>query len=303
MNLTRLFPHTPELEKFISPAKHKAEVWRFVLGIILIFAIFTGFLVGGIGLLTAFAPELLIADFFAYPYSGLTRASLAIELFSFSGFALALLVVLPLLHRRSFLSLLGPVSHVLKHFLISVLVFFAISLIVGMPLLFVLETIPNQPFASVLVFLPAAIPLLLIQTGAEEFLFRGYILQQLVTRFKSPWIWLVLPSVVFGLMHYDPDLPLEKALGIVVWATLMGILWTDLVRITGNIGAAFGWHFGNNFVLMNLFGLNDMYNGFAWRLLPFGYFDTPFLYFILDPILALVTWGILRRILQKRHVA
>jgi DNA-directed RNA polymerase subunit RPC12/RpoP len=43
----------------------------------------------------------------------------------------------------------------------------------------------------------------LIQTGAEEVLFRGYLQQQLAARFASPIAWMVLPSAIFAL----PALP------------------------------------------------------------------------------------------------
>ncbi len=44
----------------------------------------------------------------------------------------------------------------------------------------------------------------LIQTGAEELVFRGYLQQQLAARFASPLIWMVLPALIFGAVHYDP---------------------------------------------------------------------------------------------------
>jgi hypothetical protein len=60
-------------------------------------------------------------------------------------------------------------------------------------------------------FLPLALVGVLVQTGAEEVLFRGYLQQQLAARFASPLAWMVLPSVIFALLHYQPELMGENA--------------------------------------------------------------------------------------------
>jgi membrane protease YdiL (CAAX protease family) len=55
-------------------------------------------------------------------------------------------------------------------------------------------------------FLPLALVGVLIQTGAEEVLFRGYMQQQLAARFSSPILWMVLPSAIFAALHYQPEI-------------------------------------------------------------------------------------------------
>lgn len=69
--------------------------------------------------------------------------------------------------------------------------------------------------------------------------------------------------------------------------------------MTGSLGAALGWHFMNNFLAMTIVGYNDTFNGFAWRLLSFGYADAPSYFFVLDTIVYLTTWLILRSLLKR----
>jgi len=267
---------------------------------LLVFAMFFGAVVGGLALLISFGPETLSNEYFRSAGDGRTRATLAIDLFLFVGFFVGLAVVLPLLHKRKIPSLLGSTSNTIRDFGVAALIYLVLSLIISLPVAFWEETTTQHSLSSVLAFLPLALVLILIQTGAEEFVFRGYVLQQLAVRFKSPWIWIVLPSVLFGILHYEPDIATEKALGIIVAISLSGILWADLVRVTGNLGAAWGWHFANNAMIMNFVGLNDTFNGFSWKVFSFGYADAPSYLFALDPIVSILTWSVLRRILGSR---
>lgn len=97
--------------------------------------------------------------------------------------------------------------------------------------------------------LPLAL-VLLIQTSAEEILFRGYLLQSLAGRFRSPWIWAVLPALVFAACHWSPGaLPWMNGAVLFSIALFAGLaVW--LVRRTGNLGTAMGFHFGNNLVAL-----------------------------------------------------
>ena len=53
---------------------------------------------------------------------------------------------------------------------------------------------PGVPFATWLVFLIPMLLGLLVQTGAEEIVFRGYLQQQLAARFVARWVSFVFPS-------------------------------------------------------------------------------------------------------------
>jgi len=128
----------------------------------------------------------------------------------------------------------------------------------------------NQTLIFVLIFLPLAAILVFLQTGAEELFFRGYLLQQLAARFQNPLIWFALPPIAFGLLHYEPTVYGGISWGVVIGICLTGLAWADLTRITGNIGAAWGWHFMNNFLLFNFLSLQDDMNGFSWKVSAVG---------------------------------
>lgn len=299
MKLTSLLPRTPQFDHFISPARAKKDLWRLALGIVLVVVIWFGWQIGSFFAVKLYGPSEIWNALEANNFRGLSRVTLAITMFGFVGLVIGVIGVLGLLHRRSVLSLFGPIAQSLRDFRTGTLVFSGVTLVFGLPLVLLSGTVPHEPLGSVILFLPVVVVMLLLQTGAEELFFRGYILQQLAARFQSPWIWFVLPPILFGLMHFDSTLSTSKAIAIVLSITLTGFLWADLVRVTGNLGAAFGWHFANNFMIMTVVGFNDYLNGFAWRLLTFGYADAPLALFIYDPLVGVITWGILRRLLRR----
>ncbi|MFC6636344.1 CPBP family intramembrane glutamic endopeptidase [Sulfitobacter sediminilitoris] len=114
----------------------------------------------------------------------------------------------------------------------------------------------------------------LVQVSAEEIVFRGYVQQQLAARFKSPMIWMVLPSVLFALGHYLPDTAGENALIIAIWAGVFGILMADLTARSGSLGPAIAVHFWNNVSAMLIVSLPDELSGLALYLSPFSMEDT-----------------------------
>jgi membrane protease YdiL (CAAX protease family) len=105
-------------------------------------------------------------------------------------------------------------------------------------------------------FIPLVfISLLLIpfQTAGEEFLFRGYLAQGLAAWTKSRWAALLLPSVLFGLMHaFNPEV---AEFGF--WATMPQYIWFGvffglLSLLDDGIELAAGVHAANN-IFLSLF--------------------------------------------------
>lgn len=89
-----------------------------------------------------------------------------------------------------------------------------------------------------------AIPLILIQTGAEEALFRGYLMQQLFARFRSMLIRVALPTVLFGLLHWNPEAPGGSG-AIMLAAGFAGFALALLTIRTGNLYMAWGYISGS----------------------------------------------------------
>jgi membrane protease YdiL (CAAX protease family) len=192
---------------------------------------------------------------------------------TFAGLHLGLAVSLRLLHRRGYASLFGPDHRVnpahFRYGLVAML-----GLVVALNALMVVEhlVLPEgvppevarlRPTGDWLIGLVPALALILMQVSAEEAAFRGYLLQQLRARFRSPLVWAVLPALVFGALHFDPGTyGLVNAFAYVANATIMGTLAALVTIRTGNLGAAIGLHFGNN-ASMILFGLEGELSGFS----------------------------------------
>lgn len=94
--------------------------------------------------------------------------------------------------------------------------------------------------------------LIVFQASAEEIVFRGYLLQWIGARVRSPIAWAVLPSLAFGSLHYS------GADGAVAWlyvglTVVFGLFAAALVWRTGGISVAIGYHIGNNLIALLLF--------------------------------------------------
>lgn len=93
-----------------------------------------------------------------------------------------------------------------------------------------------------LVFMP-------LQTGVEEVVFRGYLLQGLSQLFKNGIIPIIITSVLFGLAHISNPEVQEYGTGIMLsyyigFALFMGVL----TLLDEGLELAFGIHFANNII-------------------------------------------------------
>ena len=94
-------------------------------------------------------------------------------------------------------------------------------------------------FAIVIVFIP-------IQTSAEEYLFRGYLMQGIGVVSGNRWLPLLFTSVAFGLMHYaNPEI---DKLGNMVYVFYIGSgLFAGIMTLMDEgMELALGWHAANN---------------------------------------------------------
>lgn len=256
------------MQDFWTPALPKVQIWRTVLGFAVLIGLYfvATFAVFEIG-------AALISSRPSQMLGGNTPASAAVFFATFVGFHIGLLIVLPLLHGRRYASLFGPAGRLnLRHFALG----FAVTMALAMFLyamtfverIFIAdeyEPVIRQirPVGAWLVWLLPALALIFFQTFAEEALFRGYLLQQLRGRFASPLIWAVLPSLVFGGLHFDAaTYGTLNALAYVVNTTTTGILLCLITMRTGNLAAAAGLHFGNNAALI-LVGIDGNLDGFS----------------------------------------
>lgn len=202
---------------------------------------------------------------------GTTARALWLTLFSFAPLLLALGVVVQMLHNRSLASLMGPRRLVILDFrrvLRPLVALFVFAMLLPGPQ--GLDPVRNMAVGSWVLLLPLSVPLIFLQISAEELLFRGYLQSQLAARFNSPLIWLVLPSVLFASLHYDPDTYGPNAVYLAAWSGLFAMTAADVTARAGNLGPALALHFVNNISAMMFSSMQGHWDGLALYVLPFG---------------------------------
>jgi membrane protease YdiL (CAAX protease family) len=254
-------------EAMIAPARAGAAVWRTTLGVGLTAAVYAFALIQFIGLLSALdASDELYAGFY---YTD-TPVGTLLALSTFAFLAAGPLIACRLLHFRRWQTLIGPSGQATWDFLLAAraVVILAAVLWLLIPVPYVLE--PGLAPGRWLALLPLTTLAIFVQTGAEELVFRGYLQTQLAARFRSPLVWMLLPSALFALGHYSPDTYGANAPWIVALTFAFGLAAADLTARTGSLGAAMGFHFANNMVAMAFISFPGAFSGLALYLLPFG---------------------------------
>ena len=224
-------------------------------------------------------------------------------LFAFMALSIGVFGALYLLHDRLIVTLFGPRSLVLNHFTKVALATFALigAVAVLPPWGFGEPLEPNRNLGSWIAVLPIALFAVFIQTSAEEILFRGYIQQNLAARFRSPMIWMLVPSLLFGLAHYDPVYAGENAWVLVIWAGLFGLAMADLTARAGNLGPAMAVHFVNNVSAILIVSLPGKLDGASLYVLPFAMSDTEMIraWIPVDFALSFVMWLVARLAIRR----
>ena len=104
----------------------------------------------------------------------------------------------------------------------------------------------NFNFNSFIVLLGIVIVWIPIQTSAEEYLFRGYLMQGVGVISGTRWLPLIFTSLAFGLMHYaNPEI---DKLGNMVYVFYIGSgLFAGIMTLMDEgMELALGWHAANN---------------------------------------------------------
>lgn len=288
------------LADFAAPARRRADLWRLVAGAILATAIYVGVITVLVGMVAG-TVDPVSADFLIGAFAGgRTPAGLAVLLLSFLPMALGVFAAGRLLHDRGPESFIGPWAQARGDFLRVALPLMALGAVL-LPVSTLSDDVGrHMSFLDQLKWYPLALPALLIQTGAEEVAFRGYLLQQVRARFRSGLAWMVVPSLIFGWLHYDPATFGPNALLVAAWAAVFGLLAADLTARTGSLGAAVGFHFGTNFSALFLTGLYGNLDGLALYNLVIDTTDTGAMvpYLMSDFAFIFVSWLLARVMLR-----
>lgn len=251
-------------EALTAPARDTAQIWRLVVGLILIagFVLIAAQFINQT-LLTFLGPDRF--DALVGAEQGSNRASVLYLLFTFGLLTLGVIVALRVAHNRGFSALLGEKSLFLRQFwsVLTLLLLINVAILILPPWGMDAEITPNLSFGAWVVVLPFALAALLVQVSAEEVLFRGYLQQQLAARFSTPVIWLLVPSALFGLGHYSPAMAGENALILAVWSAVFGLAMADVTARAGTLGPAIAIHLMHNAVALLFISVQDELSGLA----------------------------------------
>ena len=264
-------------EQLVAPARPSAALWRLVAGIVLLSAAFLTanqlYFSAVAAVFAAASPAALATEIAA----GSTPRGMLILLFGFAAMILALWVTLGLMHARGLRSVIGPLPLAARQFARVALVLAALQLLLWLipaPDGLAPRRNPNLTLAAWVALLPLALVALMVQVGGEELLFRGYLQSQLAARFASPLAWMVAPSLLFGLLHYDPSNAGANAVVIALLAAAFGFAAADLTARAGTLGPALALHAAVNAGALLLAAPLDQFNGLALMLYPYGVADT-----------------------------
>ena len=177
------------------------------------------------------------------------NAALLINLLPFAFLLGLLFLLVYALHNRSILSLTTSRSKIdLKR------LFFSFGLIVILTLLSFGISYYMDNSQIIWNFHPTKFAILLIislllfpfQIGLEEYLFRGYLMQQIGVFVRNRWTPLVITSVFFGLLHSANPEVAEMGYGVMVFYIGTGFLLGIMTLMDEGMELSLGFHLGNN---------------------------------------------------------
>lgn len=283
---------TIEFDRFVAPARGSNGLWRLVAGLVLVILVWgvgVVAMLGAVGL--AVGPDGLEA-WLGRIASADTPTAVLVMLGTFAGMFAGPLLAARWLHGRPGRSLFG--ARLWRGFATGAVIAAALFALAALAMPWPFAIVRNLPTGLFLSFLPLALAGLLLQTGAEELLFRSYLQGQLAARFAHPLVWMVGPALLFGALHYDPATAGGNAGWVVASATLFGLVAADLVRVTGSIGAGWGLHFVNNASAMLVVSIDGSLSGLSLWTMPMPVDALPGIVLAQDMAFTLIVWACIR---------
>jgi CAAX protease family protein len=244
--------------RYVDAARERAGLWRIGLGsglILLLWGASTiaAFALGGVfgafvlGGRLAEDPNAFVDAVLASP------AGVEIALLSFSGMAAGVFLAVRWVHWRPMGTVLGASGRLawgdFRRGLSASLIASALAELLT---LLVDSSVERSAIGlgTWFLWLVPTILLLFLQVSAEELTFRGYLLQSLAARFRSPIVWALLPLALFTALHWNAHSSLPMAAAMLASIAAFAATATVLVVRTGNLAAGIGAHLG-----LNTFGI------------------------------------------------
>ncbi|MEM0977329.1 MAG: type II CAAX endopeptidase family protein [Pseudomonadota bacterium] len=195
-------------------------------------------------------------------------------LITFFGMILGVWVAIRLILRRQFSLLIwSNISTVFGDFLKTTAGYAVIVGILSATAIFAGSMVPNVPFDLWIRWAPLVFVLVLVQVTAEELVFRGYLQRILMDWSKSRLVWMVIPSVAFGALHYQSEIFGPNAWLVVVATSIFGFVAAELTYRSNSIGPAIGFHFVNNVNAMLITQMDAGVGGMALFKTPYSTAD------------------------------
>jgi membrane protease YdiL (CAAX protease family) len=185
---------------------------------------------------------------------------------TFAGIWLGVWIAMRALHREKLPRLFGNSARISRSgFLNGLAAVLVTSVLTELCYLVIIPDVQRGPIelATWALYLLPILFFAFVQTSSEELLFRGYLMRGLAYRFRNPLVWAVLPTLVFTVLHWNPESVLGMNIGVLISIGAFAALLALLVYATGNLGAAMGAHLGNNLVGFLLISHDDMLGGLA----------------------------------------
>lgn len=241
-------------DRFIAPARDTPGLRPVILGFIIIESLFElGQQLLGL-ILQIVSPALSQAV-----QRGDTPLGLLINLAAFAWLAVCVALVLRFVHGRSLRGLIGPARLFAPRFRATLLhvtlLFLAAEVLLGGFSIPAGATL--RPLTVWLLLLAPALLALLLQTGAEELFYRGYLQQRIAVLLPHPVVWLTLPNIAFALAHWSSAAPATENAAYIIWAFCFGLAASDLTARAGNLGPAIALHLVNNAYAFLFFAIKD----------------------------------------------
>ena len=234
--------------------KPENEFWKYIVGSI---AIILASLVGQLPLVMAIFYQIFFHNK-TYPTSNesamrffSSNTMLFLLFLSFIFVMIGIAMVVRKLHNQTMLSVTTSRKTVdWKRVAFAFIIWSVVTIMATMisyfynPSDFIINFKPI-PFAILVVIGVILIP---IQTSAEEYVFRGYLMQGFANLARNKWFPLLMTSVIFGAMHiFNPEV---NKIGyiILVYYIGTGLLLGIITLMDEGMELALGFHAANNLV-------------------------------------------------------
>jgi len=264
-----------DAQKYLTaPASSAPEIWRLALGLGLMAA---AYIAMGRVYFTVLA-EVVTPGAWPQLAAEIERGSsvrgMLALLASFGLVILSVGLVARLVHGRSLATLFGEGRiFTLQSLRVGTALTGFAGILWLLPEPAALTPFQNIDYLRWAALLPLSVPLLLIQVSAEELLFRGYLQSQLAARVRSALVYIPLPALVFGLLHYNPEIAGPNAWALALSATLFGLAAGDLTARAGTLAPAIALHFFINAAALLYVAPGDTLHGLALYTYPFAISD------------------------------